>query len=168
MFVASYAVHYSVCRICALESSSFWNVCSLETRFHTAIMELSFCSYFCVCVCVCSEGRMATQAAKLKCVLCYFQRVAEDRCNLSSVITLRRQVQLLASFFSLSLLLSLSLPLSPSLPLSLSPSPPLTLSLFPPILRKCIGPGFKSIQLKFASYKMLALSSFLLPVRLVL
>ena len=117
---------------------------------------------------VCSEGRMATQAAKLKCVLCYFQRVAEDRCNLSSVITLRRQVQLLASFFSLPLLPSLSLPLSPSLPLSLSPSPPLTLSLFPPILRKCIGPGFKSIQLKFASYKMLALSSFLLPVRLVL
>ena len=115
-------------------------------RFHTAIMELHVYNimflFLFLCVYICSEGRMATQAAKLKCVLCYFQRVAEDRCNLSSVITLRRQVQLL----------------------SLPPSLSLCLLSYKSIL------ALDKYPIKFASYKMLALvdlSSFLLPVRLV-
>ena len=39
-----------------------------------------------------SEGRRRSQAAKLKCILSYFNRAAEEKCDLDGVITLRRQV----------------------------------------------------------------------------
>ena len=49
------------------------------------IIDWLFCLFFC------SESRRKTQAAKLKCILCYFSQVAGR--DLQGTITLQRQVR---------------------------------------------------------------------------
>ena len=81
-----HAFTFSTCCCLSIQIVILLTECSCVTdNFHVIVCDS-------MCVFVYSESRMVTQAAKLKCILCYFRRVAEDKCNLSSVITLRRQV----------------------------------------------------------------------------
>lgn len=63
----------------------------MQTLFYSksTVSSVSKVIFFCVC----SVGRKESQAAKLHCILCYFERAALDKCNLSAVITFRRQVK---------------------------------------------------------------------------
>ncbi len=46
-----------------------------------------------ISVCTCSEGkRLSSRAGKLKCILAYFQKAAENKADLAGMITIRRQV----------------------------------------------------------------------------
>ena len=57
------------------------------------------CVRVCMCVCVCVHTSVYSLhlyisgvAAKLKCILAYFRRLAENKCDLSGAITVKRQV----------------------------------------------------------------------------
>ncbi len=81
---------------------NYWHCISIDLRCQKAIY-MCIC-YLCVhvicvcitislCMCTCSEGkRLSSRAGKLKCILAYFQKAAENRADLAGMITVRRQV----------------------------------------------------------------------------
>lgn len=72
---------------------SLQKLCTKNTSIELTVMVTLVIEGIFAFHCCRSVSKKREQAEKLHCILCYFDRVASDKCNLSGVITYRRQVR---------------------------------------------------------------------------